>query len=49
MKCSSSISLLLLLALVFAVDKYDALKHLLDEITKADNLIIPLKQVTASK
>jgi hypothetical protein len=43
MKCSSSISLLLWLALVFAVDKYDALKHLFDEITKADNLIIPLK------
>jgi hypothetical protein len=31
------------------VDKYDALKHLFDEINKADNLIIPLKQVTASK
>jgi len=31
------------------VDKYEALKHLFDEINKADNLIIPLKQVTASK
>jgi Domain of Unknown Function with PDB structure (DUF3857)/Transglutaminase-like superfamily len=31
--------------LLFSVEKYDALKQLFDEVNKADNHIIPLKQV----
>ena len=35
--------------LLFSVDKYESLKRLFDEINQADNHIIPLKQVSASK
>jgi hypothetical protein len=31
------------------MDKYERLKQLFDEINKADNHIIPLKQISASK
>jgi hypothetical protein len=35
--------------LLFSVDKYEALKRLFDEISKADHHIIPLKQVSSAK
>lgn len=35
--------------LLFSVDKYEPLKRLFDDINKADNHIIPLKQVSATK
>ena len=35
--------------LLFTVDKYDLLKRLFDEISKADHHIVPLKQASASK
>jgi hypothetical protein len=35
--------------LLFQMDKYERLKQLFDEINKADNHIIPLKQISASK
>ena len=35
--------------LMRAVDKYEHLKRLFDEINKADNHSIPLKQVSLSK
>ncbi len=35
--------------LLFDVEKYEALKHLFDNINQADNHIIPLKQISAPK